>query len=59
MTKRPKKLRNPDDTPDIGALQPIRRLIGGETPAEQADRVEREQRDRPIDILGRRRRPKR
>jgi len=59
MAKLPKDLRNPGQVPDIGALQPIRRLIGGETPSEQTDRVEREQRDRPMEVLGRLRRPKR
>ncbi len=54
-----KNVRNPDDTPDIGALEPIRRLFGGETPAEQEERVERELRDRPSRILDRLRRPKR
>ena len=54
-----KSVRNPDETPDIGALDPIRRLVGGETPAEQTRRAEQEQRDRPQRILDRLRRKKR
>ena len=46
-------LRNPDETPDIGSLEPIRRLIGGETPAERTARIEEEQKKRALRILER------
>ena len=46
-----KQIRNPDQDPDAASFDPIRRLIGGETPAERIARVEREHRNPAIRIL--------
>ena len=53
MLKRPSKLRNPDQEPDLRKVDPIRKFTGGETPAEAIARVEAEQRSRAARILGR------
>lgn len=47
------RIRNPDDTPDIDARDPLRRLAGGETPAEMTARLEREHRHPALRILDR------
>ena len=51
MTKHKPAIRNPDQDADASTFDVIRKVIGGETPAELLARTEDEQRRLPLRIL--------
>jgi hypothetical protein len=58
MARISKRFKNPDEDAKADRLDLLKRVTGGETPAERLARVEREQRDRPTEILDRLRKPR-